>query len=297
MKWEGGRESSNVEDVRGGTGGGSGRMGRGVAGGGIGMIIVVIAMFLGVDPSMVMGLLGGGGLPPSQPQVSQQGLPQRAPAPPAQDTQAKFVSVVLADTEDTWNALFKQNGKQYREPKLVLFRNSVNSACGHAQAAMGPFYCPGDHKVYIDLSFFDDLQRRFKAPGDFAQAYVIAHEIGHHVQNLLGISEKVQAARQRLSPAEYNKLSVKLELQADCLAGIWAHHANRSRQILERGDVEEAMNAATAIGDDRLQMQSRGYVTPESFSHGTSAQRVRWFRRGLDSGKIAECNTFQARDL
>lgn len=294
MKWEGGRESDNVEDRRSEGGGGGGGGIRGVAGGGIGVVLIaVVAMFLGVDPSMILSLLGGGGQQ-SPPSVSQ---PSSAPKPPAEDRGAKFVSVVLADTEDTWTGLFKQSGSQYRVPKLVLFRGSINSACGHAQAAMGPFYCPGDQKVYIDLSFFDDLQRRFRAPGDFAQAYVVAHEVGHHVQNLLGISEKVQSARQRVSETEYNKLSVRMELQADCLAGIWAHHANRTRQILEAGDVEEAMNAATAIGDDRLQMQSRGYVTPESFSHGTSAQRVRWFRKGLDSGQINQCNTFQAREL
>ena len=210
---------------------------------------------------------------------------------------AKFVSVVLADTEDTWTGLFKQNGSQYRVPKLVLFRGAVQSACGKAEAAMGPFYCPGDQKVYIDLAFFDDLQRRFKAPGEFARAYVVAHEVGHHVQNLLGIADKVDAQRQRVSAAEYNKLSVRMELQADCLAGIWAHHANRTRHILEGGDVEAAMTAATAIGDDRLQQQARGYVTPESFTHGSSQQRVRWFRRGLDSGQINQCNTFQAREL
>jgi predicted metalloprotease len=254
-------------------------------------------MFLGVDPSMVLGLLGGGG---DAPQVSQQSQrsPQsrqssQAPAQrPAQgDQMAKFVSVVLADTEDTWTGLFTQNGKQYQLPKLVLFRGAVQSACGRAEAAMGPFYCPGDQKVYIDLSFFDDLQRRFQAPGEFARAYVIAHEVGHHVQNLLGIADKVDAQRRRVSEAEYNKLSVRMELQADCLAGIWAHHANRTRHILE------AMTAATAIGDDRLQQQARGYVTPESFTHGTSQQRVRWFRRGLDSGQISQCNTFQAREL
>ena len=305
MKWEGGRESDNVEDRReeGGGGAGGGGMGRGVARGGIGVVLIaIVAMFLGVDPSMVLGLLGGGGSsgPAPSPSISQSGPAPKsttASTAPAQDRGAKFVSVVLADTEDTWTGLFKQSGSQYRVPKLVLFRGSINSACGHAQAAMGPFYCPGDQKVYIDLSFFDDLQRRFKAPGDFAQAYVIAHEVGHHVQNLLGISDKVHAARQRVSETEYNKLSVRLELQADCLAGIWAHHANRTRKILESGDVEEAMNAATAIGDDRLQQQSRGYVTPESFSHGTSAQRVRWFRKGLDSGQINQCNTFQAREL
>lgn len=298
MRWESGRESQNVEDRRGEVGGArGGGMGRGIAGGGIGVVIIaLIAMFLGVDPSMIFGLLGGGGGAPSvsQPQVSQR---SPAPAPPAGDQQAKFVSVVLADTEDTWKSLFQQNGRQYQEPKLVLFRGAVASACGHAQSAMGPFYCPGDHKVYIDLAFFDELQQRFRAPGDFAQAYVIAHEIGHHVQNLLGISDKVHAARQRMSETEYNKLSVKLELQADCLAGIWAHHAHRTRQILEKGDVEEALGAATAIGDDRLQMQSRGYVTPESFNHGSSAQRVRWFRKGLESGQLKQCNTFEARDL
>jgi len=292
MRWGGGRESENVEDRRNESGAGGGGTGRGIAGGGIGVVVIaLIAMFFGVDPSMVLSLLGGGQSPVP---VQQQAPAQR---PPAQDQQAKFVSVVLADTEDTWHALFKQSGSQYREPKLVLFRGTVQSACGNAQAAMGPFYCPGDHKVYIDLSFFDDLQKRFRAPGDFAQAYVIAHEIGHHVQNLLGISDKVHATRQRVSEAEYNKLSVRLELQADCLAGIWAHHANRTRQILESGDIEEAMAAATAIGDDRLQMQARGYVTPESFSHGTSAQRVRWFRRGLETGQVAQCNTFQAREL
>ena len=302
MKWEGGRESDNVEDRRGDSGGGGngsagGGMGRGVARGGIGVVLIaIVAMFLGVDPSMVLGLLGGGGSsgPAPSPSISQSGP---APKLPAQDREAKFVSVVLADTEDTWTGLFKQSGSTYQVPKLVLFRGAVQSACGKAQAAMGPFYCPGDQKVYIDLAFFDDLQRRFKAPGEFARAYVIAHEVGHHVQNLLGIADKVDAQRQRVSEAEYNKLSVRMELQADCLAGIWAHHANRTRHILEGGDVEAAMTAATAIGDDRLQQQSRGYVTPESFTHGSSQQRVRWFRRGLDSGQINQCNTFQAREL
>jgi predicted metalloprotease len=258
------------------------------------VLIAVVAMFLGVDPSMILSLLGGAGQPGSAPPMSQQAPAQK---PPAGDQAAKFVSVVLADTEDTWNVLFKQSGSQYRVPKLVLFRGAVQSACGNAQAAMGPFYCPGDQKVYIDLSFFDDLTRRFHAPGDFARAYVIAHEVGHHVQNLLGIAAKVDAARQRVSQTEFNKLSVRMELQADCLAGIWAHHANRTRHILEGGDVEAAMAAATAIGDDRLQQQARGYVTPESFTHGSSAQRVRWFRKGLDSGQVNQCNTFQARDL
>jgi predicted metalloprotease len=289
MRWEGGRESDNIEDRRSGGG-----MGRGIAGGGIGVIVIAVAaMFLGVDPSLVMSVLEG------TQSGAQPGISAQAPAqkPPASDTQAKFVSVVLADTEDTWHALFQKDGAQYRNPKLVLVRGAVQSACGHAQAAMGPFYCPGDEKVYIDLAFFDDLQKRFSAPGDFAQAYVIAHEIGHHVQNLLGISDKVHTARQRVSETEYNKLSVRLELQADCLAGIWAHHADRSRQILESGDIEEALGAATAVGDDRMQMQARGYVTPESFSHGSSEQRARWFRRGLDSGQFAQCNTFQTRNL
>ncbi len=299
MKWEGGRESSNVEDRRGESSGGGGRgMGGGMAKSGIGVILIaIVAMFLGVDPSMVLGLLGGGNAPPQVSQQSQQSSQAPAQRPPQGDQMAKFVSVVLADTEDTWTGLFKQNGKQYQVPKLVLFRGAVQSACGRGESAMGPFYCPGDQKVYIDLAFFDDLQRRFQAPGEFARAYVIAHEVGHHMQNLLGIAEKVDAQRRRVSEAEYNKLQVRMELQADCLAGIWAHHANRMRQILERGDVESAMAAATAIGDDRLQQQSRGYVTPESFTHGTSAQRVRWFRRGLESGQIAQCNTFQARDL
>ena len=293
MRWEGGRESDNVEDRR-GAGAGNG-MRRGIAGGGIGVVLIaIVAMFLGIDPSMLLSLFGGGGPLAGGPQVSQQAPTQR---PPADDVGAKFVSVVLADTEDTWNSLFRQAGSQYSVPKLVLFRGAVQSACGAAQSAMGPFYCPGDHKVYIDLSFFDALEQRFRAPGDFAKAYVIAHEIGHHVQNLLGIAEKVEAQRRRVSEVENNRLSVRMELQADCLAGIWAHHANRTRQILERGDVEAAMAAATAIGDDRLQKQARGYVSPESFTHGSSEQRVRWFRRGLDSGQIHQCNTFAARDL
>ena len=295
MKWEGGRQSDNVKDRRGDGGGGGGGRGGGMAKGGIGVILIaVVAMFLGLDPSMVLGLLGGGGQTATSPQVSQQAPAKR---PPEGDQMAKFVSVVLADTEDTWTGFFKQCGSQYKVPKLVLFRGAVQSACGRAEAAMGPFYCPGDQKVYIDLAFFDDLQRRFNAPGEFARAYVIAHEVGHHVQNLLGIADKVDAQRKRLSEVEYNKLQVRMELQADCLAGIWAHHANRTRNILERGDVEAAMAAATAIGDDRLQQQSRGYVTPESFTHGSSQQRVRLFRRGLDSGQIAQCNTFQAREL
>lgn len=213
------------------------------------------------------------------------------------DEMGQFVSVVLADTEDTWNAIFRQMGRDYPEPTLVLFSGSVQSACGFAQAAVGPFYCPGDRKVYIDLSFYEDLRTKLKAPGDFAQAYVIAHEVGHHVQTVLGISEQVRAAGQGRSQEEANALSVRQELQADCFAGVWGHHAQRTRQILEPGDVEEALAAASAIGDDRLQMQSRGYVAPESFTHGSSEQRVRWFRRGFESGDAGACDTFAASRL
>jgi predicted metalloprotease len=213
------------------------------------------------------------------------------------DPMKEFVSVVLADTEDTWGALFQQAGAQYQEPTLVLFSGAVQSACGFAQAAVGPFYCPADRKLYIDLDFYGDLRERFGAPGDFAQAYVIAHEIGHHVQNLLGIADKVRGAQQRVSQSEGNELSVRMELQADCLAGIWAHHANRSRQILEEGDVEEALNAASQIGDDRMQMRAQGYVSPDSFTHGSAEQRARWFRHGLETGDLEGCNTFQAARL
>jgi hypothetical protein len=210
---------------------------------------------------------------------------------------AEFVSVVLADTEDTWRAQFNRLDSSYVEPKLVLFSGAVESACGFAQAAMGPFYCPADQKVYIDLSFYQDLKDTMNAPGDFAQAYVISHEVGHHVQNLLGISDRVHAAREQLSEKDYNQLSVRLELQADCLAGVWAHHADRVRQIVEPGDIEEALNAASQIGDDRLQKQARGYVTPDSFTHGSSEQRARWFRQGFNSGDLNSCNTFEAENL
>jgi len=257
-------------------------------GGGAGVIIIaLVAMFLGVDPRQFLDPGAGGGGPEAPP----------AGAPDPNDKGAEFVSVVLGYTEDVWTELFRRQGKAYEEPKLVLFGGAVDSACGFAEAAVGPFYCPSDRKVYIDLAFYKDLKDRLGAPGDFAQAYVIAHEIGHHVQNLLGISDKVHAARGRTSEAEYNQLSVRLELQADFLAGVWAHHADRAKQILEQGDVEEALNAASAIGDDRLQKQSRGYVTPDSFTHGTSAQRVRWFRRGLQTGDMSQGDTFNARDL
>ncbi len=287
MRWRGGRRSSNVEERRGQR---PARMGALPVKGGLGLVIVVLAAaYFGVDPSIILnqGLQTG-----SQPGPDRQYQPSAA-----EQELAAFTSVVLADTEDTWHALFSQAGQRYQEPKLVLFSGAVRSGCGNAQSAMGPFYCPADNKVYIDLSFYQDLRDRHGAPGDFAQAYVIAHEIGHHVQTLMGISKQVHGARSRLSAEEGNKLSVKQELRADCFAGLWAHHANRTRQILEQGDVEEAMTAATAIGDDRLQQQGRGYVTPESFTHGTSAQRVRWFRRGLDQGTISTCDTFAAAQL
>lgn len=284
MRWRSGRRSTNVEDRR------RVRVTRKAAGGGIGIIVIaLIAMYFGIDPSIFLSQQG----PISS--VSTQQTTRQMPA--AENQLAEFVSVVLADTEDTWNALFSQMGKTYREPRLVLFSGAVQSACGFAQAAMGPFYCPADQKVYIDLSFYQDLKNRHGAPGDFAQAYVIAHEIGHHVQTLLGISEKVQSAHRRVSQVEGNMLSVMQELQADCFAGVWAHHADRSRQILEEGDIEEALGAASAIGDDRLQQESRGYVTPDSFTHGSSAQRVRWFRQGFKNGDILDCNTFRAERL
>ena len=279
--------------IPGGMGGSTrGRVARGSGIGGLGLLaLLVLAWFLGIDPRMLLQDTGTVQIPYSGTQTS-------APRSPQQDQLAEFVSVVLADTEDTWTALFKQMGRQYRDPTLVLFSGAVNSSCGMAQSAMGPFYCPLDQKVYIDLSFYDDLKNRFGAPGDFAQAYVIAHEVGHHVQNLLGIAEQVQAARQQASTeAEANELSVRLELQADCFAGVWANHADRARGILEKGDVEEGLNAASAIGDDRLQRQSQGYVVPDAFTHGSSAQRVHWFRQGLETGQVGACNTFQADPL
>lgn len=282
MRWKTGRRSSNVEDRRGF------RISRRTAGGGIGtLLLVLVALYFGVDPSVIInqGVQPGSATAPSA---------ESRAASPGEDRLADFISVVLADTEDTWHALFRQMGQTYREPNLVLYSEAVESACGYAQAAVGPFYCPRDQKVYIDLSFYQDLKDRFKAPGDFAQAYVVAHEIGHHVQNLTGIAGKVQELRSRVDQAQGNRLSVMMELQADCLAGVWAHHADRSRQILEEGDIEEALGAASAIGDDRLQRQSRGYVTPDSFTHGTSAQRVHWFRRGIQTGDISVCDTFTA---
>jgi predicted metalloprotease len=293
MKWEGNRESDNVEDRRGEGGGGGGGFGFGGRSIGIGTIVIALvgSYVLGVSPLTILNMLSGGG-----GSISTE---QQAPshAPPADDKMAKFVSTVLADTEDTWTELFRTQGGNYVKPKLVLFSGSTPTACGAGQSASGPFYCPGDQKVYIDLSFFKLMQDRFKVTGEFAEAYVIAHEVGHHVQNLMGVSGKVDQARQRSSESQANAMSVRLELQADCFAGVWAFHANQARGILEKGDIETALNAATAIGDDALQRQSQGHVVPDSFTHGTSAQRVRWFSKGIESGQIAQCNTFEARQL
>ncbi|MEN8200021.1 MAG: neutral zinc metallopeptidase [Thermodesulfobacteriota bacterium] len=285
MRWQSGRRSSNVEDRRGS------RVPGKVKGGGIGILLLaLVGMYFGFDPAMIMNI--GGKLQKSTPSST------TTHQPTAEEQKlAEFVAVVLADTEDTWHKIFQQRGAAYREPKLVLFSGQVKSACGFAQAAMGPFYCPGDQQVYIDLSFYEDLKNQLDAPGDFAQAYVIAHEIGHHVQKLTGVSDQVHQARQRLSQTDYNKLSVRLELQADCYAGIWANTADRMRHIVEPGDIEEALNAASHIGDDRLQKQSKGYVTPDSFTHGSSAQRVRWFRKGYQTGSLEACDTFSATQL
>lgn len=295
MRMDDERESDNIEDRRGGGFGGGGglRLGGGRLGLGTIAIALVASYFLGINPLTVLSMLsGGGGMP-----AIEQSAPPPAHKPPATDETAIFVSKVLASTEDTWNEVFRASGKKYVEPKLVLFSGMTPTACGTGQSAMGPFYCPGDQKVYIDLRFYDELKNRFHAPGDFAQAYVIAHEIGHHVQNQLGISEKVDRLRQRAGEAEGNQLSVRLELQADCFAGIWANHADRSRHVLESGDIEEGLNAATAIGDDTLQRKTRGMVVPESFTHGSSAQRVRWFKRGVETGDLRQCDTFAVRQL
>ncbi len=304
MRWRQGPRSDNIEDRRGQGGGGfgfpSGRGRRiriptgGKRGGmGIGGIIVVLVLMwlFGGNIGQILGP-GGGGLTqaPSQPQQ-----PQIAPG--KSDELKQFVSVVLGSTEDVWNAKFKALGRTYKEPKLVLFSGFVNSACGNAQAAMGPFYCPADQKVYIDLSFFNDMQNKLGAPGDFAQAYVVAHEVGHHIQTILGIADRVSAARRSAGKVEGNQLQVRMELQADCLAGVWANASQRARNWLEKGDIEEGLNAASAIGDDRLQRRSQGRVVPESFTHGTSAQRVRCFKRGLQSGEMGSCDTFKAREL
>ena len=298
MKWTGMRRSGNIQDRRGGGGG----IGRGFGGGGFGggglpripmtgggivvlLIVVAITVFAG-DP---LNLLGGGG--------GSRGLTGSGSPDPAQATAADMTSVILASTEDVWRDLLGQRGMTYQEPTLVLFDYQVDSACGNASSAVGPFYCPRDRTAYLDLTFFDELGQRFGAPGDFAQAYVVAHEIGHHVQNLLGVADDVTQAQQRLSEGQANALSVRLELQADFYAGVWAHHAHERNQLLEPGDVEEALGAATAIGDDRLQRQSQGHVVPDSFTHGTSEQRVAWFKKGFDSGRLEDGDTFAARDL
>ncbi|MBD2497203.1 neutral zinc metallopeptidase [Nostoc sp. FACHB-280] len=279
MRWQLGRRSTNVEDRRGM------RVSAPVVGGGIGALLLsLLVALLGGDPRVILEQNN----PPSDRQAPE------SPQTPAKDQMADFVSVVLADTEDTWSEIFQQSGERYVEPKLVLYSDAVESACGFARSAVGPFYCPQDQKVYIDLSFYRDLKNRYNAPGDFAQAYVIAHEVGHHIQNLLGISAQVRSLQQRADEVEANQLSVRQELQADCFAGVWANHAQRSRQILETGDVEEALNAASSIGDDRLQKQARGYVVPETFTHGSSTQRVRWFQQGIQTGDPQECNTFKA---
>ncbi len=289
MKWQGNRESDNVEDRRSGGGGRPVFGGRSI---GIGTIVVALlgGWIFGINPLTILGALSGGDVS----QIQQQAPAQR---PPADDQMARFVSTVLADTEDVWTGIFSQGGGRYQQPKLVLFRGATSTACGTGQAAMGPFYCPADQKVYIDLGFYETLKNQLGAPGEFAQAYVIAHEIGHHVQNMLGISQKVDEQRGRVSQVQYNQLSVRLELQADCFAGVWANHAQSARQILENGDIEAAMNAAAKIGDDALQKQSQGRVVPDSFTHGTSAQRVRWFNNGLQNGSVKACDTFSTRSL
>jgi len=284
MRLDDEQESQNVEDRRGF------RVSRGVAGGGIGgLALILIALFFGVDPSAILQ---------NNPQnnVSQEPGPNSQPAG-TRDEGREFVARVLGSTERTWTEIFRRGGQEYIQPKLVLFTGQVQSACGFAQAAAGPFYCGNDQKVYIDLAFYRELRERFQAPGDFAQAYVIAHEVGHHVQNLLGIMAKVQSRQSRASEREANALSVRLELQADCLAGIWANFANRERKILEQGDVEEGLNAAAQIGDDTLQKRAQGYVVPEGFTHGSAEQRVAWFRRGIESGDLKRCDTFSARGL
>jgi uncharacterized protein len=284
MLFREGRESENVEDRRGeGGGGGFGFGGRSI---GVGTIVLaLVAAYFGIDPRVVLNTANVAP-PPAHVQRAE-------PRPPEEERLAHFASQVLADTEDTWGEIFRAGGGRYEDPRLVLYTGATRSGCGTGQAAMGPFYCPADQKVYLDLSFFNELERRFRAPGDFAQAYVIAHEVGHHVQNLLGISEKVQQARERMSERRANQLSVRVELQADCFAGVWANHADRARHVLEQGDVEEALAAATAIGDDQLQRQTQGRVVPDSFTHGSSAQRVRWFRVGLEQGSLKACDTFK----
>ena len=285
MRMDDSRESQNIEDRRSSgprLGGRRGTIGIGT------VVLALVAIYFGVDPSVVLQMADGTA-PMQQQQTSTQ--------PPADDPQTRFVAKVLGETEDTWSTIFQENlNRQYVPPKMVLFRGATPTACGTGQSAMGPFYCPGDSKVYIDLSFFDEMERQLNAPGDFAQAFVIAHEVGHHVQHLLGISDKVDQLRQS-HPSQANALSVRMELQADCFAGLWARRADQARNILETGDIEEGLNAATAIGDDTLQKKSQGYVVPDAFTHGSSAQRVKWFKRGLDSGDIRQCDTFSTSSL
>ncbi|SBT09075.1 conserved hypothetical protein [Candidatus Propionivibrio aalborgensis] len=289
MRLDDQNESDNVEDRR-GTGG---NFGGGVRRGGVGIGAIVLALtasyFFGIDPSVILGLGSNIDSQPSQHTAARK--------PPAADEMARFVSKVLASTESTWDEVFREGGSRYQEPKLVLFSGATPTACGTGQSAMGPFYCPSDQKVYIDLSFYRDLKQRFHAPGEFAQAYVIAHEVGHHVQNLLGISDKVHRAQQGASKARANALSVRLELQADCFAGVWGHRADAAKNIIEPGEIEQALNAASAIGDDRLQQQTQGRIVPESFTHGSSEQRMRWFKRGIESGDLRQCDTFKAASL
>lgn len=309
MEWKGRRQSSNVEDQRGSGGAGGGPFGRGGgfripmgggrgrAGGGLsfGTIIFLVAVYfifraMGIDLLQVLGEGGGGQA--NLPGFEQTESASRANSP-AQEETKQFMATVLAETEDTWNGIFQANGAQYEEPKLVLFSNSINSACGFASAATGPFYCPGDHKVYLDMNFFDELANRFDAAGDFAQAYVVAHEVGHHVQNLTGVLPKFNRARQQMSEADANQMSIRVELQADCYAGIWGKYTEQ-KGLLDTGDLKEALNAAVQIGDDTIQKRMQGYVVPESFNHGTSEQRQRWFKRGFDTGRVQNCDTFQA---
>ncbi len=278
MRWQGSRRSSNVEDYRGSRFGGGG-MKLGVGGT---LIALVAAYFLGIDPRVILGLTQS--VPSGPAPQAQTGVPQ--------DEAGEFMSAVLGDTEDTWSAIFQANGAQYQPPKLVLFSQQVQTACGFADAAVGPFYCPGDQKVYIDLAFYEELKTRFQAPGDFAQAYVLAHEVGHHVQNLMGTERKLRAAQESASKVEGNQLQVKMELQADCYAGVWAHNADRARHIIEQGDVEEALGAASAVGDDTIQRRTQGHVVPDSFTHGSAAQRMTWFKRGLETGSVPACDTF-----
>jgi len=289
MKWEGNRESDNVEDARGSGGGGFGGFGgRSI---GIGSIVIALvgSYFLGINPLTLLNIMSGGA-----PQVSQQ-----APVRPATDNDptVKFVRTVLADTEDTWGEIFAQNGGQYVKPKLTLFEGRTPTACGTGSTASGPFYCPGDQKIYLDLQFFQTMRERFNVSSEFAEAYVIAHEVGHHVQNLTGVMEKADAMRRKVNERQANAISVRLELQADCYAGVWAYHANQARSILESGDVESALKTATAIGDDTLQEQAQGHVVPDSFTHGTSEQRVAWFKRGIENGRVGDCNTFATKRI